>query len=93
MTLPSRVPITQNQVINEFTSISGKNLKAYYGAAPGVPASGNLKLTDFLGKSNDSPIESTCACGAFTTSGGVKTCTITNTNATGTMTEIGRAHV
>jgi hypothetical protein len=34
MTLPSRVPITQNQVINEFTSISGKNLKAYYGAAP-----------------------------------------------------------
>lgn len=86
MTLPTRVPITQNQVINEFTSISGKNLRAYLGAAPGVPTSGNLKLQDFLGKSNDSPIESTCAGGAFTTSGGVKTCTITNTNATSTFT-------
>ena len=86
MTLPKSVPITQNQVINEFSSISGKNLKAYYGAAPGVPTSGNLKLTDFLGKSNDSPIESTCAGGVFTTAGGIKTCTITNANATGTFT-------
>ena len=36
MTLPSSVPIKQSQVINEFTNISGKNLRAYLGAAAGV---------------------------------------------------------
>ena len=83
MTLPAKVPIRQSQVIAEFTSISGKNLKAYYGAAAGVPTSGNLKLTDFLGKSASAPIDATINGGSFTTSGGYKIYTLTNTTAQG----------
>lgn len=47
--LPGSGTITQSQVITEFNM--GSNLRAYLGAAPGVPSSGNLKLTDFYGKS------------------------------------------
>ncbi|MCH1602565.1 MAG: hypothetical protein L7S57_06945, partial [Luminiphilus sp.] len=82
MALPSSKPIRQSQVIAEFTSISGKNLKAYYGAAAGVPTSGTLKLTDFLGKSAAAPIDATIQGGTHTISGGYKIYTITNTTAT-----------
>lgn len=47
--LPGSGTIRQSQVIAEFNK--GNNLRAYLGAATGVPSSGNLKLTDFYGKS------------------------------------------
>lgn len=59
--LPGSGTIKQSQVIAEFNK--GNNLRAYLGAATGVPSSGNLKLTDFYGKSavpspNPGPINS-----------------------------------
>lgn len=49
MALPTGT-IKQSEVKAEFNK--GNNLRAYLGAAPGVPSSGNLKLTDFRGKSS-----------------------------------------
>ena len=48
MALPPSGEITLNQIKAEFGR--GDNLTAYYGAAPGVPTSGEIKLTDFYGK-------------------------------------------
>ena len=49
MALPSLPPISTSQIKAEFNK--GNNLRNYLGAAPGVPTSGTLKQTDFLGKS------------------------------------------
>lgn len=48
--------IKQSEVKAEFNK--GDNLRAYLGAADGVPSSGNLKLTDFRGKSADNSLSS-----------------------------------
>lgn len=47
--LPSSGTIKLSQIKTEFNK--GNNLKAYYGAASGVPSSGTIKVTDFYGKS------------------------------------------
>lgn len=52
--LPGSGTIKQSQVKAEFNK--GNNLRAYLGAAPGVPSSGNLKLTDFYGKTADNSL-------------------------------------
>ena len=49
MALPGSGNITLNQIKAEFNK--GNNLRAYLGAAPGVPTSGWLAITDFYGKS------------------------------------------
>ena len=54
--LPSNGTIKQSQVIAEFNK--GNNLRAYLGAASGVPSSGNLKLTDFYGKTASDAVSS-----------------------------------
>lgn len=54
--LPSSGTIRQSQVIAEFNK--GNNLRAYLGADSGVPTSGNLKLTDFYGKSASDAVDS-----------------------------------
>ena len=45
-----------------------------------------ISYSDFRGQSSAAPIESTISGGSFTTSGGNKIGTITNTNACGSMT-------
>lgn len=54
--LPASGTIAQSQVIAEFGG--GSNLRSYLGAASGVPSSGNLKLTDFYGKTADNSVSS-----------------------------------
>lgn len=54
--LPASGTIRQSQVIAEFGG--GSNLRSYLGAAAGVPSSGNLKLTDFYGKSASNAVSS-----------------------------------
>jgi len=48
--LPDQGTIKLSEIKGEFNK--GDNLKAYYGATNGIPSSGNIKLTDFYGKSD-----------------------------------------
>lgn len=52
--LPPSGEIKQSQVMSEFNK--GNNLRSYLGVAPGVPSSGDLKLTDFYGKAYVPPV-------------------------------------
>ena len=47
--LPGSGTIKLSEIKSEFNK--GNNLKAYYGAASGIPSSGTIKVTDFYGKS------------------------------------------
>lgn len=51
MTLPATPPLSMSQIATEFGGSLPHSLSEYYGAAAGVPASGTLSFTDFLGKS------------------------------------------
>lgn len=52
MTLPSSGPLSMSQIAAEFGGTAPHSLSEYYGAAPGVPASGTIKYSDFYGKSS-----------------------------------------
>lgn len=45
-------PLCLSEIKTEFSGISGDCLTDFYGAASGVPSSGNICISDFLGKSS-----------------------------------------
>jgi len=45
-------PLCLSEIKTEFNSISSNCLTGFYGAASGVPSSGNICVSDFLGKSS-----------------------------------------
>lgn len=51
MTLPGSGLIKLSQIAAEFGGTAPHALSEYYGAAPGIPTSGLIKLTDFYGAS------------------------------------------
>lgn len=51
MTLPSSPPLSMAQIATEFGGSLPHSISEYYGVAAGVPSSGTLSFTDFLGKS------------------------------------------
>lgn len=51
MALPASPPLSMTQIATEFGGSLPHSISEYYGAAAGVPASGTLSFTDFLGKS------------------------------------------
>ena len=65
-------PLCLSEIKTEFSSISSNCLTGFYGAASGVPASGNICLTDFLGKSSsiDVSFDSSTTLSTTTDSGG-----------------------
>ena len=65
-------PLCLSEIKTEFSSISSNCLTGFYGAASGVPASGNICLTDFLGKSSsiDVSFDSSTTLSTLTDSSG-----------------------
>lgn len=51
MGIPSTGQIGLSTVVNEYGGTAPHKLSEYYGAGPGVPVSGALRLSDFRGKS------------------------------------------
>lgn len=64
MALPVSPPLSMTQIATEFGGSLPHSMSEYYGVAAGVPASGTLSFTDFLGKSAVIPGQQ-----LFTTSG------------------------
>lgn len=52
MALPSSGPLSMAQIATEFGGAVPHSLSEYYGAAAGVPTSGQISISDFYGKSN-----------------------------------------
>lgn len=52
MALPGSGQISMSQIAAEFGGTAPHSLSEYYSAAPGVPASGAIKFSDFYGKSS-----------------------------------------
>ena len=53
MTLPSSGPIGFLDIQNEFGGAAPIDLGEYYGAAPGIPCSGTISISQFYGKRSD----------------------------------------
>ncbi len=52
MALQSSGVISLSDIAGEFGGSTPHSLSEYYGAAAGVPASGQIALSDFYGKAN-----------------------------------------
>lgn len=92
MAIPNTGPISARAINVEFNRWGGQNyegrfkLSADGAALINMSASTRISYSNFRGKSNDKAIDSSISGGSFTTSGGNKIGTITNTNAQGCMT-------
>lgn len=64
MTTPSSGPISIQSIVDEFGGTAPHSLSEYYGVAAGVPASGQISLYDFYGKSNTYSIQYLVIAGA-----------------------------